>query len=113
MANRVALESGLLYKVRLVKLESITKMETTQTEKLARRRSLGASLGKFITKKIIRKSIGSKPKLTRVRSGHRIRRQTSVKSIDFWEEDWATIRKNAKVCKSSTTIHDVNEVQNL
>ena len=87
-------------------------METTPTEKL-RRRSLGASLGKFITKKIIRKSIGAKPKLTRVRSAHKIRRQTSVKSIDFWEEDWATIRKNTKSCKSSTTIHEVNMVENL
>ena len=75
--------------------EKIENTEITQK----RRRSIGTSLSKFITRKIRRKSSGqNRAKMVKIRSTTQMRRNTSVKSIDFWEEEYgATVRRRRSI----------------
>ena len=80
------------------------KIETTKMESVEitqkRRRSIGTSLSKFITRKIKRKSSSgqNRAKMVKIRSSTQMRRNTSVKSIDFWEEEYgATVRRRRSI----------------
>ena len=68
-----------------------------------RRKSLGQSIGRFISKKLTKRSKPKIVKLTKItHAGQKrgLQRNSSIKSVDFWEEEWATIKKRRS---SSTT----------
>ena len=78
-------------------MENIKTIEMTKQES-RQRKSIGTSLSKFIARKIRRKSISS-TKLVKIRSQSQMRRNVSVKSIDFWEEDYGNTIKRLRSVK--------------
>ena len=78
----------------LTKLRSISKTSFTSVNltKDSRRLSFGQSIGRFITKKLTKRAL-RKQKLVRIAPKRGLTRNTSINSVDFWEEEWATIKK--------------------
>lgn len=74
------------------------KIEKDLTE---RRKSLTiTSIGRYLSKKLTKRATGNKNgrtgvKMVRIQSTQYrdLRRNNSIRSVDFWEEDWATMKR--------------------
>lgn len=95
-------------KQRSFKVKSSSNLESNEPSKEERRKSLTiTSIGRYLSKKLTKRATGKNVKMIRIQSTQYrdLRRNNSIRSVDFWEEDWATMkRRRSSLSKPLNTV---------
>ena len=97
-------------KQRSFKVKSSSSIQNSnETSKDERRKSLTiTSIGRYLSKKLTKRATsGKNVKMIRIQSTQYrdLRRNNSIRSVDFWEEDWATMkRRRSSLSKPLNTV---------
>ena len=98
-------------KQRSFKVKSSSNLDSPAYQKdgqSERRKSLTiTSIGRYLSKKLTKRATGKNVKMIRIQSTQYrdLRRNNSIRSVDFWEEDWATMkRRRSSLSKPVNTV---------
>ena len=95
-------------KQRSFKVKSSSSIQSNEPSKDERRKSLTiTSIGRYLSKKLTKRATGKNVKMIRIQSTQYrdLRRNNSIRSVDFWEEDWATMkRRRSSLSKPLNTV---------
>ena len=90
------------------KVKSSSSIQSNEPSKDERRKSLTiTSIGRYLSKKLTKRATGKNVKMIRIQSTQYrdLRRNNSIRSVDFWEEDWATMkRRRSSLSKPLNTV---------